>query len=1182
MNRLIRILSILAALWAAPTLLLAAPDQYLGDSAIYSAESVQLRPNVLFLVDNSNKAADLASGQKYDPTKTYPTQGFASWGVYTAGQQGDFKANGLINTSADSGLTSIQCVAVRNVLKETGTYAGSSSAAAPNLANNSGACVTDGKKADTYAVGNYLNYLATPPEGVVVKGTGANPKDYKLIQTHVAAADNRPTTGANWTQYWVDAGTTGKGIDWVSGNSYVLTSSSKSQIQIVYEALANIVNSFHGTINFGAAVYSQEGNKGGKVISAITDLSDSTARQTYLNKLPGSGNAAAAELLSSQTARPQAEALLDAGYYFRGQSMPVSGHGGFSSPISKWCDNNYIIFITNGLSNKDDDGNLGSIVGDRDGDGREPGVYGLGTHYLDDVAKFLYETDASSSLAGTQRVKTSTILAFQADDELVGRAGDNSHGRGGYYNVYNAHELAAALSKIFTNIVLEADSAFVSPTVPASPENRSYSSSRIYLGFFKPQSQKPWLGNLKKFGLGQNNQIVDKTGAKATNSDGSFSAGAISYWGNCTGGTCADAGQVDRGGVGQVLKDRNLSTSPRKLYSNLTTTSDLTASGNAFNKTNLTPGLLGVAGDTERDKLVDYIAGRDAYDDNDNGNTTENREWLLGDIRHSKPAVVNYRPFTLANESSCSENKSMIFVGTNDGMLHAFTDCDGQEAWTFLPDKVLPNLKEMAARPAMINYYVDASPIMMRYDANKDGTIDPASDKMVLIFGLRRGGNAYYALDVTSPLTPKLLWRFDAASSGFGHLGETWSDPQFAKVKIGTTSKIVAFFGAGYDINEDGRFGATGSFPAAITQSQGSGNLTSTGTTAASSRPTPLGRGMYAIDVANLSSGNVPTLATSPAALWSYTVSNNSAMQYAFPTDPSLVDSDGDGYIDMVYAGDTGGQLWRFNVKDTSTSNWGGEVIFTSAASSGRKFFYKPAVAVEGDIRLIAIGSGDREHPLNTALVDRMYLIKDKGQTGASNIGEGNLMDVTANELQGTGTSPDRQQELLTSLNSSSNYGWMIQLASTGEKVLAPPLILNKVAYFTTYAPNTTVAVDPCAPGNLGTSRLYALNYKTGEAALNFHSSNDTTSVNNERALNKDGKVLLTADRVVTLGSGIPSGLTLVIRGPGEGGGDEDEDGDGNGPGKGKAGLLMSCGGGVCREDPDFTIRPRVINWRTW
>lgn len=1165
MNQLVRNLLLLLALFAVPCTLQAAPDQFLGDSSIYSAESVQLRPNVLFLVDNSNKAADLASGQKYDPATIYPDHGFNSWGVYTAGQQGDFKANGLINTSADSNLTAITCVIARDILKVTGTYAGSGIAAAPNLKNN-GACETDGKKADTYAVGNYLNYLATPPAGVVVKGTGTNPKDYKLLQTHIAADDNRPTTGANWGKYWSDAGTTGKGVDWVSGNNYELPGVSQSQIQIVYEAIANVVDSFHGTINFGAAVYSQEGQKGGKVISAIADLSDTIARTTYLNKLPGSPNKdTATKLLTSETARPQAEALLDAGYYFRGQAMPVSGHGGFTSPITKWCDNNYVIFITNGLSNKDDDGALGSIVGDRDGDGREPGPYGLGSHYLDDVAKFLYETDNSSSLAGIQRIKTSMILAFQADDELVSRAGDNSHGRGGYYNVYNAHELAAALSKIFTNIVLETDSAFVSPTIPASPENRSYSGSRIYLGFFKPQSQKPWLGNLKKFGIDKDNQIVDKTGAQATNADGSFNSGAISYWSDCTGGICADAGQVDRGGVGQQLKNRNLATSPRKLYSNLTTSSDLTAAGNAFNKTNITPELLGVPSATERDDLVDYLSGRDAYDDNDNGNTTEAREWPLGDIRHSKPAVVNYRPYNMANEANCSENKTMIFVGTNDGMLHAFTDCDGQEAWSFLPDKLLPNLKEMAARPTLINYYVDASPVVMRYDANKDETIDPATDKLVVIFGLRRGGSAYYALDVTSPMSPKLLWKIDAGTSGFGHLGQTWSDPQFAKVRVGSASKLVAVFGAGYDINEDGRFGANGSFPAVTAQLQGNGNQTSVGAVAPGSRPNPVGRGIYVVEVASLSSSGVPSLVTSPSIIWSLTAANNSSMQFSFPGDMSMVDADGDGYADRIYAGDTGGQLWRFNIKDTNTSGWSGEMIFKVPESSGRKFFYKPSVAVENDFNMVAIGSGDREHPLNTAVVDRMYMIKDKGQTTAGNIGEGNLIDVTANELQGAETSVAKQNEILASLNSAANYGWMVQLSSnSGEKVLAPPMILNKVAYFSTYSPNTTVAVDPCAPGNLGVSRLYALNYLTGEAALNFQTNNDTSTVSNERALNKEGKVLLTSDRVVTLGSGIPSGLTTII------------------PESGEVAILVTSGSGVRKEDPKWNRRPQVMNWRMW
>jgi type IV pilus assembly protein PilY1 len=89
--------------------------------------------------------------------------------------------------------------------------------------------------------------------------------------------------------------------------------------------------------------------------------------------------------------------------------------------------------------------------------------------------------------------------------------------------------------------------------------------------------------------------------------------------------------------------------------------------------------------------------------------------------------------------------------------------------------------------------------------------------------------------------------------------------------------------------------------------------------------------------------------------------------------------------------------------------------------------------------------------------------------------------------------------------------------------------VFNKVAYFTTYAPNTAIAPDPCQPGNLGTARLYAVDYKTGEAVLNYDTTNDTFSTINKRALSTPGQVLVRSDRVQTLGSGIPSGIVLII-----------------------------------------------------
>ncbi|WP_299006764.1 hypothetical protein, partial [uncultured Caulobacter sp.] len=95
------------------------------------------------------------------------------------------------------------------------------------------------------------------------------------------------------------------------------------------------------------------------------------------------------------------------------------------------------------------------------------------------------------------------------------------------------------------------------------------------------------------------------------------------------------------------------------------------AAAQAFAKanTNITPAKLGLTGvdatTAEKDKLIDYVYGYDSYDRNSNGNTTEKRSWILGDIIHSVPLIVNY---------DSTGTNSLIIVGSNDGMLHAFDD----------------------------------------------------------------------------------------------------------------------------------------------------------------------------------------------------------------------------------------------------------------------------------------------------------------------------------------------------------------------------------------------------------------------------------------------------------------------------------------------------------------------------
>ena len=87
-------------------------------------------------------------------------------------------------------------------------------------------------------------------------------------------------------------------------------------------------------------------------------------------------------------------------------------------------------------------------------------------------------------------------------------------------------------------------------------------------------------------------------------------------------------------------------------------------------------------------------------------------------------------------------------------------------------------------------------------------------------------------------------------------------------------------------------------------------------------------------------------------------------------------------------------------------------------------------------------------------------------------------------------------------------------------------------AFYTTYAPLVNQAKD-CKPGNLGVSRLYHLDYRTGKAYFDYYKNNNNDTTNNAEAVDKDAEgnavILKRADRVRTLGEGIPSGIVTLM-----------------------------------------------------
>jgi type IV pilus assembly protein PilY1 len=850
----------------------------------------------------------------------------------------------------------------------------------------------------------------------------------------------------------------------VGGSEYV------PKLTIAKRVITDFLNTMNG-VRVGVMVFNKavnDNSEGGHLQSAIKSLNDTNRSQlkTDVNNIV------------AETWTPLAETLYEAGLYFKGNSSYFNPGVVYTSPLQFYCQRNYVIIITDGDSTRDRNSILATAIGDQDSDGREPGgahevhyiVDGqdmLGTDYLDDVAKYLYETDLSSSFTGQQNIITYTIgFTFQSQHNLLERAATAGHGR--YFYSENAQSLSDAFQNIVDEILAKS-SSFVAPLVPVSRFERTTAGDKIYLAIFQPVKDGMWVGNIKKFGVAQENDplsgiyigdIIDANGSMALDKDGQILSTAKSFWTISN----MDGGDVEKGGVGEVLMNRS---SSRNIYTYVdwvtTTNPNLTDSSNAFTKDNvsITPEKLGVSTTTDKNNLIDYVHGYDAYDDNGNGNTSEKRDWILGSFLHSRPLIIHYG------------TRSVIFTGSNDGMLHAFDDSDGSELWAFIPPNLLNKLQALHAD--VIESFVDGSPkAYISYDTS--GQINQA----ILIVGQRRGGDHYYALDITDPLFPKYLWKTSPDMLGYAELGQTWSSPVIGKIAYNndTGEKWVMFIGGGYDGNQDND-------PIIVPDSKG--------------------RAIYVVDVLDGS------------LIWRYSNAENSEeMTYSIPSDITIVDTNGDRKIDRLYVGDMGGRIWRFDIGVPDTTQWEGKIIFKSnqLTDDRRKIFYPPDVTLEkdsGNYEMLFFGTGDREHPKESANVNRLYSVKDKNSLTV--LTENDLVDVTQDLLQDPSTSPTDQTAILNALDNKE--GWYIKLdQNPGEKCLSNPVVYSGVVYYTTFAPTFGTETDPCFVGE-GTGKFYALKYRTGNAVFNLDDSLDG--------------IISRSDRSTIIGTGIPSGVIITF-----------------------------------------------------
>lgn len=202
---------------------------------------------------------------------------------------------------------------------------------------------------------------------------------------------------------------------------------------------------------------------------------------------------------------------------------------------------------------------------------------------------------------------------------------------------------------------------------------------------------------------------------------------------------------------------------------------------------------------TETKRFIRYLRGVDAYDEDEDGDRSEDRLWKLGDIYHSTPVVVASPPYTFDDPSYSAfkelyvDRPRTLYVGANDGMLHAFDALTGEERWGFVPPSLLSKLYSQRQEHT---YYVDLSPKVD--DAKLGLNWNPENRtgwSTVLIVGQGWGGKSYTTLDISDPLHPHLLWEFSDPQ----RLGETWSVPAIGRVYYDHAERWVALFGSGFE-----------------------------------------------------------------------------------------------------------------------------------------------------------------------------------------------------------------------------------------------------------------------------------------------------------------------------------------------------------------------------------------------
>ena len=450
--------------------------------------------------------------------------------------------------------------------------------------------------------------------------------------------------------------------------------------------------------------------------------------------------------------------------------------------------------------------------------------------------------------------------------------------------------------------------------------------------------------------------------------------------------------------------------------------------------------------------LVDYLRGQTGYEDRTT-NTNKLfrlREATLGDAVESQPIFIGKPTFKYTDTgydafiTAKAGRAKMVFLGTNDGMLHAFDSTTLEERWAYVPSMVMPNMWKLADKnyATLHQYFVNGPAVTS--DVYYGGVW-----RSILVGSLHGGGRGYYALDVTDPENPLFLWEFaptqitDHALIMDPDLGYSFAEPKIGKLPAVAPAAVgqwKVFLSSGYNN---------------VSPGDGKGHV-------------------YVLDPIT---GNFDAVKDKINTTEGSSAIPSGLAKIEFWADSSETNNT----AKFIYGGDLGGNVWRITPRD----NGSGSIVYDLLKFAVLKdslgvvqpITTRPELAEVNGKRVIYVATGKylEQSDLSTTQKQSLYAIKDD-----------NASATFSNPRTGSGANVMVQQTLTNSgaLRKASSVpvsflgqrGWFLDFPDSGERAHVDPRLEYGVVILPTTIPTSTA----CSPG--GSGWLNFLAYQTGAA----------------------------------------------------------------------------------------------------